>query len=106
MAALTRLLAGLVLAAALLLLAGLLPAAALLLARTRVALLRLLVRFLLVRIVHYSLLASLDAYAPASSAPKVNAGNFGRLHRKKGCIGGLNATSRRCRRECLRNGLQ
>jgi hypothetical protein len=58
MAALPRLLlAGLVLAAALLLLAGLLPAAALLLARTRVALLRL-VRFLLVRVVHYSLLAS------------------------------------------------
>jgi hypothetical protein len=57
MAALPRLLAGLVLAAALLLLAGLLPAAALLLARTRVALLRL-VRFLLVRVIHYSLLAS------------------------------------------------
>jgi hypothetical protein len=56
-AALSRLLAGLVLAAALLLLAGLLPAAALLLARTRVALLRL-VRLLLVRVVHYSLLAS------------------------------------------------
>jgi hypothetical protein len=55
--ALTRLLAGLVLAAALLLLAGLLSAAALLLARTRVALLRL-VRLLLVRVVHYSLLAS------------------------------------------------
>jgi hypothetical protein len=56
-AALSRLLAGLVLAAALLLLAGLLPAAALLLARTWVALLRL-VRLLLVRVVHYSLLAS------------------------------------------------
>jgi hypothetical protein len=55
MTTLTRLLARLLLSAALLLLAGLLPATTLLLARAWVALLRL-VRLRLIRVVHYFLL--------------------------------------------------